>query len=295
MPESTLPGSRTLTTPRATAALCAAAGLSLLISCGDIGQDDQAQQALETAVSAEGTDRAVPTEPAAEGAEQAHEAATAESAGPEAPGALDEDQKLEVLLSAGDLPASPESHSTHTGVSYFLDYIAVEYTQYQETFGETPCAAIMDRINVDLVGEEPLGGLVHSYRMPEDQEEHSPQVYAWILSFDEQVDTARIWDRVLEECGGTQLEAGDESVEISRLALAEDFGLDVDGIRMVVHSQDEPLSAGSAVRHSMTVDFGQNLVMVAAVGLDQEDFTAVAETQLSKLAEHWDSAEHDDA
>lgn len=295
MPHSTPPRSWTLTAPRAAAALCAAAGLSLLVSCGNDGQDAEGESVPEVAVSAEGTNQAAPSEPAAEGTEQAYQTPTADALAPVSPEALDEDQKLEVLLNAGELPEAPESHSTHTGIPYFQDYIAVEYTQYQDTFGETPCAASMDRIIVDLVGEQPLSGLAHAYRMPEDVEEYSPQVYAWILSFSEQVDTNGIWDRVLEQCGGTQLEAGEESVEINRLELTEDLGLDVNGVTMLVHRQEEPLNAGAAVRHSMTVDYGQNLLMLAAVGLDEEDFSTVAEAQLSKLAEHRDSTEHDDA
>ncbi|WP_150461711.1 hypothetical protein [Nesterenkonia ebinurensis] len=294
MSHSATPGFWSLAAPRATAAVCAVAGLSLLTSCGDAETADGTESAPETQISAEGTEQAEPTEQPAEGTDETDVAATVTTA-PGSPEVLEDEEKLEILLSASDLPQLPEGHSTHTGVSYFQDYIAVEYTQYQETFGDTPCATSMDRINVDLVGQQPLSGLAHAYQLSQDEDEYSPQVYAWVLSFHDQVDTAEIWDRIQEQCGGTQLEAGDESVEISRLELSEDFGLDVDGITMVVHSQNEPLNAGSAVRHSMTVDFGHNLVMLAAVGLTDDTFSTLAEAQLAKLAQHLDSAENDEA
>lgn len=262
----------------AAVSVCAVASLVLLTGCADTDSGAAGDVTEDPAESAATTD------PESEGA-QDDDAAEQDSA-PEEPGALAEEQKMEMLLSSEDLPARPESHSTHTGVSYFQESIAVEYTQYQETFGDTECAQAMDRINIDLVGEDPLDGLVHAYSLPAVErggEEYSPQVYAWALSYEEEVDTSDIWEVIYEHCSGTSLEAGDEYVEIEQLDLEDDHGLSIAGVSMAVHSGEEPIDAASAVRHSMTVDFGDNLVMLSAVGLDREDFAELAHAQAQKL------------
>ncbi|WP_120003557.1 hypothetical protein [Nesterenkonia muleiensis] len=267
------------------------ASLVLVTGCGGPAPDSADQAGA-------GTDTVEPAGTAApeEDAEGAEGVAEGQDETPEEPAALDEEQKMQLLLSTEDLPARPEGHSTHSGVSYFQESIAVEYTQYQDTFGQTECAQAMDQINVNLVGEDPLGGLAHAYRLPaveREGQEYSPQVYAWVLSYGQEVDTSGIWEVIHEHCSGTQLQAGDEYVEIEPLDLEDDHRLDLEGISMVIHSGDEPTGAAAAVRHSMSVDFGENLVMLSAVGLDTEGFGELAGAQAHKLAQFQDSLAED--
>lgn len=284
-----LPTSRSRTPLSASAAVSvlALSSLVLVTGCSATGSDSaQGAEGTPAPGSAEPADTSA-TAAQAEGTEN-DDASAEQTSDPEEPGALTEEQKMQLLLSSEDLPVRPESHSTHSGVSYFEENIAVEYTQYQEAFGPGECAEAMDRVNVDLVGEDPLDGLVHAYSLPaveRDGEEYSPQIYAWALSYDQQADSSGIWEVIYDHCSGTQLEAGDEYVEIEPLDLEEDYGLSVEGISMVVHSADEQLDPDSAMRHSMTVDFGENLVMLSTVRLDDEDFAELAEVQLRKLAD----------
>lgn len=286
-----LPESRSLATRIRGAALplSAAATLLLLAGCGDSepSSDAASETSDNSTVSTTAPDS---TEAPGEGTD---DDAAAEETAPAEPDALSEQEKYELLLSSEDLPARPESHTTHSGVSYFEENIAVEYTQYQDTFGDTECAVLMDRINVDLVGDDPLEGLAHIYSLPatvqdddaeQEGEAYSPQVYVWALSYDQAVDTSEIWEDVYENCSDSQLATEDEYVEILPLELEDDHGLSLGGVSMLIHREGEPMEDGAAMRHSMTVDFGDNLVVLSAVGLDSEGFAALAEVQLEKLA-----------
>ncbi|RJN32715.1 hypothetical protein D3250_02505 [Nesterenkonia natronophila] len=205
------------------------------------------------------------------------------------PHALTDEEKLEVLLSTADMPVSPEGHSTYESLSYFQESIAVEYTLYQETFDESECSAVMDRINIDLIGEEPQSGLAHAYTLPAEEgsdEDYRPHIYVWVLSYDRGVDTSSVWNHVHEHCTGGQLASGTEEVEIAPFTLEDSAELRTDGISMVIHRDGEPIASPAAVRHSMTVDFGDNLVMLSAVGLDDSEFAELAAVQAQKLADH---------
>lgn len=278
-----MPTSRIRRVRSAAVTVGAAASLMVLAGCGasEPGTDAESETS-ETAVGT--TAEPDSTEAAAEGTDD--DAVAEEAASPE-PEALNEEEKYDLLLSSEDLPSRPESHTTHSGVSYFEENIAVEYSQYQDTFGETECAVKMDRINVDLVGEDPLEGLAHIYSLPaieESGEAYSPQAYVWVLSYDHAVDTSEIWAEVYDNCSDSQLETEDEYVEILPLEFEDDYGLSVGGISMLIHREDEPLEDGAALRHSMTVDFGDNLVVLSTVGLDSEGFAELADVQLEKLA-----------
>lgn len=264
--------------------LSAAAALLVLVSCGNSEPGLNASETSEepTASTADPDSSEAP----AEGTDD--DDAAAEETAPASPDALSEQEKYELLLSSEDLPARPESHTTHSGITYFQENIAVEYTQYQDTFGETECARSMDQINVDLVGEDPLEGLVHIYSLPASEQadqEYSPQVYVWALSYDHQVHTSEIWEEVYENCSDSQLATDDEHVEILPLELEDGHGLSLGGVSMLIHREGEPMEDGAALRHSMTFDFGENLVVLSTVGLDSEGFAELADAQLEKLAD----------
>lgn len=263
--------------------------LGVLTGCGDSDRGAANLTPRETEAPETGT--AAPEGPA-DAPEGSEEASAEDEAEEMDPGALSHDEKIDVLLSSADLPVSPEGHATHDGLSYFQESIAVEYTHYTETFQETECATAMDRINVDLIGEDPQSGLAHAYTLPPEEEsddEYRPQVYVWMLSYDREVDTSSVWSYVHEHCTAGQLQSGAEQVEIEPFALGDSAELSTDGVSMVIHRDGAPIDSAAAVRHSMTVDFGDNLVMLSAVGLSESEFAELAAVQAQKLADYADS------
>ncbi|TLP79014.1 hypothetical protein [Nesterenkonia sphaerica] len=287
--------SRTRSRSRVAVSVVAVSAMGFLAACGASDQDQQDQaepQSQGTPGSAEGA-----TEPGEPDREPEGSAASPEgNAEVHRPGALSEQEKLEVLLSSADLPVSPQGHSTYEDLSYFQESIAVEYTHYQDSFDETECSAVMDRINVDLVGEDPRSGLAHAYTLPAvegSDQEYQPQIYVWVLSYDREVDTSSVWHYVHENCTGGQLASGTEEVEIEPFSVDDSAGLPAEGISMVIHRNGEPIDSPAAVRHSMTLDFGDNLVMLSAVGLDEEDFADLAAVQAHKLADYADRLDDD--
>ena len=285
--------SRTLHRPSAVVSVATLVTLAGLTACGGSGTDQGGGEQPETAAATPGT--AEPEESPGAPDEREGTADPGDSELTE-PGALDDDEKLDVLLSSADLPVSPDGHSTYEELSYFQESIAVEYTHYQETFDESECAAAMDRINVDLVGEDPQSGLAHAYSLPPEEgtdTEYRPQIYVWMLSYDREVDTSSVWNYVHEHCTGGELESGTDQVEIQPFVLEDRAELDTDGISMVIHRDGEPIASSSAVRHSMTVDFGDNLVMFSAVGLDDAEFSELAAVQAQKLADFAEALDED--
>ncbi|NDK31452.1 hypothetical protein [Nesterenkonia haasae] len=271
----------------------AVTALGVLCGCGGSQPDSANTVTQETEPSDTGTAAPEGSEQTTEGTEEAPAEGAAEV---EEPGALTDEEKLEVLLSSADLGVSPEVHATHEGLSYFQENIAVEYTHYTEIFDETECATAMDRINVDLVGEDPQSGLAQAYTLPPEEgtdEEYRPQVYAWMLSYDREVDTSSVWNYVHEHCTGVQLQSGTDEVEIEPFTLEDSAELSTDGVSMVIHRDGAPIDSPAAVRHSMTIDFGDNLVMISAVGLSETEFAELAAAQSQKLADYAESQADD--
>jgi hypothetical protein len=285
--------SPTRNSPRAVVSVFGVAALGLLTACGGSNPNDVDAEQRGTQGAAEGTPE---TEEPAGSQENSSERSTQNGAEEVEPLALTDEEKLEILLSTADLPASPEGHSTYESLSYFQESIAVEYTHYQETFDASECSAVRDRINIDLIGEDPQSGLAHAYTLPAEEgsdEQYRPQIYVWVLSYDRGVDTSSVWNYVHEHCTGGQLASGAEEVEIEPFTLEDSAEVRTEGISMVIHRDGEPIDSPAAVRHSMTVDFGDNLVMLSAVGLNESEFAELASVQTQKLADYAETLDED--
>lgn len=191
---------------------------------------------------------------------------------------LTEDQMMDVLLSSEDLVNPPEGHSTDTGLAYFEEKIAVNPGVYTETFGPSACARQMDEINLNLVGEGALTGVLHEYRRT--GADGSPELlFVWALSYPRDVDTSDTWDKLLAACEDQGLRNDTEQITISALD-HEPFS----GVNMQFLSEVE---AQSGVTHGQTAsgDFGQNLVMMSAINMEDRDFAVLMDRQAEKIAE----------
>lgn len=281
--------------PRRPAALtpvtcCAVVTLGLLTGCAEPEPD------APDAPAEEATEEAAPqTYEGAEGAEADDEDGDGDAAEEdETIGPLDEDQMMNLLLAPGELPESAEGHSTYSGLGYFEEYIAVERSEYQETFGESECSQAMDQVNLELVGQDPQTGVMHEYRLPTASGasgvEASAEVYVWMLSYPEgtEVESSGIWEDIAEYCEASPLEAEGDQIEI------EPFTLDsaewpMSGISRQIEMEDPEDGDTQVIEgYSVTADFGSNLLMMTAVAVDAETFTEIAEAQAAKLAQYED-------
>lgn len=265
-------------------AVTAAVSALLLSSCAADDAPDADDGAPETTA-----------EPAEEGtaAPGEDEEAEEEDGGAE-PEPLSKEEMAEVLLTSGDLPETPSGHSTHTGLSWFIDELAVESNAYEEAFGESECAQALDTINVDLVGEGAEAGLAHEYRRPlsEDEEpedaEDSPveTLVVWALAYPEGEEsrTAPLWDELAEDCADG-LDHHHEEVEIAPLEADEDFPFS--GMSLTIRMEDEEGGTSQVEVYSATADVGPNTVMLSAVNMDQATFEDLLEVQSEKLEEHF--------
>lgn len=193
---------------------------------------------------------------------------------------LESAQMMDALISPSDLSEVPEGHSTHSGADYFHQEIAVEFQDYRDRFGPGECASTMDSINVDLVGEGAEEGLMHIYSFSDAQgEQQSGLLYVWMLSYDHAVNTSPVWRDVDDHCSGEQLQNGDDSVGVT----AFDAG-DFTGVQLSIQRESED-RAEDFTTFSASVDAGENLVMMSSVGLGEERFREVVQTQEQKLAQ----------
>lgn len=190
-------------------------------------------------------------------------------------GPLDEDQLMDLLVSSADLPAPPTGHSTHVGLGYFTEFIAVAHQDYRETFGENECTTAMDTINVELIGGDPVEGLVHEFQLPRE-ETGEARLYVWALSYEREVDSARVWDQILQGCEGG-LDSPTDTVTIDPLN-AEGFT----GVSLDMRSERDGVPP-RITGYSATADAGHNLVMMSSVGLTEEEFLQVAAAQAAKI------------
>lgn len=243
---------------------CAAAlsAAALLLSACAAEPDPAAEESVDpyaAVSSAEETEPGVPESSAGE--------RVPETAGP---AALSREQIFQVLLDEGDLPEEPESFTENTGTQYFHESMGVNQGRYTEGFGESECAAAMDAVNVDLIGEAPLDGAIREASYEDD----GASLVLWMLSYDQPAASGAVWDQLLEACEGSVLENGADSAEFSGFAHEGFSGM----------SMQMQLQGGSAVEgHFATVDHGHNLLMISALNLPEEAFLEVVEAQLQKL------------
>lgn len=198
--------------------------------------------------------------------------------------ALTSDEMLDLLIGPGDLPEAPSGHSTHSGAEYFEDEVVVEFHDYRDRFGQGACAATMDSINVDLIGDDVEDGLMHMYRFS-NQQGQDGLLYVWAVAYVREVDTSQVWDEVESQCTDSALQNETDSVDVS--------GFDVEsfsGVQLTIQSRAE--GAEEAVTtFSAAADTGENLVMMSSVGLEEDQFRDIVETQQRKLAAQDSSAD----
>lgn len=211
-----------------------------------------------------------PTETSEEDPDEAGEAWTQLSG-------LDQPAMTEVLLSSGDLDQVPDGHTTHSGVGYFNDHLVENLGYYEETFGDEPCAVMLDSLNGELVGEDPQEGLLHEYTFTEGG---TMLLYAWALSYEEPVDREEVWEQLQEQCGSQELSAGSAQVEIEFY--------EQDSFRGTVLRVETPEQ--EAVARSAAVAAGENLIMISAVNIDAEEFDDAIQRQGQKLQEYAETA-----
>lgn len=228
------------------------------------------EESAAAAEAGEGMGAASEGEPAASSAEG--EAAEGDSAEPgeiqEAPAALSEEEILGLLLDEEEMPLEVLEFAETTGTEYFHERMGVNQGVYTEGFGESECAAAMDAVNVDLIGDDPLEGVIREVGYAEGS------MALWMLSYDRPADSAHIWEDLLGACEGAVLENETEAAEFASFYHGE-FG----GMSMQMDFED-----GSTVEGWFaTVDYGENLVMISAINVDQPVFEQLVEAQSAKL------------
>lgn len=247
----------------------AAVGILGLSACGatPAGTPSSAAAPQTQATDAAETEEAEPaeTEDAAEG-----------ETGAAGLSALSEEQMMEALVGPGDLPEAPTGHSTHTGIDYFHEEIAVEFQDYRDRFGPGDCAGVMDSINVDLIGDDADDGLMHMYRLPAEEDINS-LLYVWVLAYDRDVDTSEVWEQISEHCLGDQLRNDTDSVDMATFDAGGFTGVQL-GISSEVDGALEDFTTFSAA-----IDAGENLVMMSSVGVEEDRFREILQTQEQKL------------
>lgn len=204
------------------------------------------------------------------------ESGTEASAEPEPQELFTQREISQILLTQSELPFTPDSHSTLTGLDFFQNQLGVAAEVYTESFGEGECASAMDRINADLIGERPELGVVQEYQHEHDDRTES--LYVWMLGLEESPDSGAIWDRVVEACTAQPLRGETDSVDFEAYEAHDFRGLELD---MEVHDGE---SVVEVLGFSASMDYGRHLLMVSAANMDAETFDTIVELQAKKLA-----------
>lgn len=246
----------------------AAVGILGLSACGDAPAGTPSSAATPQTQGSQA--------PATEESEPADSDTEAQS-GAAGLSALSEEQMMEALVGPGDLPEAPTGHSTHTGIDYFHEEIAVEFEDYRDRFGPGDCAAVMDSINVDLIGDGADDGLMHMYRLPAEGDINS-LLYVWVLAYDRDVDTTEVWEQIEEHCLNDQLRNDTDSVDVAAFDAGGFTGVQL-GISSEFDGGPEDFTTFSAA-----IDAGENLVMMSSVGVEEDRFREILQTQEQKLA-----------
>lgn len=248
----------------------AVAAVFAVTACGGEDEDEAATNEREDSAEDSETDEA--------------DGANGEDTDPENWPALSEDQIVDLLINSGDLSQTPDGHSTHSGLSYFEErLLAEDRYSYAEAFGDSTCAAAMDSINQQLVGEDPDEGFAHEYRLG-DGEEGPARLFAWALSFEDTVDHSETWEEIQSECDGEELGNSTDSVEVEALQVDTEAGIDFTGLTTYIHGEDDG-DPYEITAHSASADVGNNLLMLSAQDLSEEDFRQAVEIQAEKIAE----------
>lgn len=189
----------------------------------------------------------------------------------------------QILLSASDLPFTPDTHSMMTGVDFFQDQLGAEDDTYTQSFGTNECTSAMDRINSDLVGESPQGGVVQEYT--HELEDRTESLYVWMLGLEDAADSSLIWDGVIDACMDEPLQSDTDTVSFEAFQ-AEGFrGIELE---MDVHNGE---SMVEVLGFSASQDFGRHLLMVSAANMEADTFREIVESQAEKLASFQPQAE----
>lgn len=204
------------------------------------------------------------------------ESGTEASAEPEPQELFTQREISQIPLTQSELPFTPDSHSTLTGLDFFQNQLGVAAEVYTESFGEGECASAMDRINADLIGERPELGVVQEYQHEHDDRTES--LYVWMLGLEESPDSGAIWDRVVEACTAQPLRGETDSVDFEAYEAHDFRGLELD---MEVHDGE---SVVEVLGFSASMDYGRHLLMVSAANMDAETFDTIVELQAKKLA-----------
>jgi len=181
---------------------------------------------------------------------------------------LREEEIREVLLDEEDLPVEVLQFAETTGTQYFHDRMGVNQGVYVEGFGDSECAASMDGVNADLVGEDPEEGVIREVGYEDGS------MALWMLSYDRPAESADIWERLLEACEDSVLENEAETAEFDRFTHGA-FG----GMTMQMELADGSVVEGWFA----TRDYGDNLVMISALNLDRPVFEGLVEAQGENL------------
>lgn len=249
-----------------------AAALSAVSSESGEGAESQQGSADQDAADENPADQDAGDQDAGDSEGGSVEAAT--DSGPEE--LLTQREIAQILLTESELPFTPDSHSTLTGLDFFQDELGATAEVYTESFGEGECASAMDRINADLIGESPERGVVQEYQ--HELADRTESLYVWMLGLQDQPNSGAVWDRVIEACAGQPLQAETDSVDFEAFEAHDFRGLELE---MEVFDGE---SVVEVLGFSASTDYGRHLLMVSAANMDAETFEEIVELQAEKLA-----------
>lgn len=269
-----------------------APGFTALIAAAALALTGCAQGAGDPSLASDSASAAGPSDAAApsDGAESdassgESESESGASSPPAAEGAENEPEELleeqaiaEILLTESELPFTPDRHSTFTGLDFFQEQLAVDEDIYTENFGGGACAAAMDQVNAELVGESPQGGVVQEYE--HQLEDHTESLYVWMLGLEEPQDSTAVWEQVLDACADAPLRGETDSVRVKPFEARDFEGIELD---MEVHNGEGMVEV---LGYSASVDYGRHLLMVSAANMKAETFSTIVELQADKLASY---------
>ncbi|TDS87553.1 hypothetical protein [Nesterenkonia aurantiaca] len=256
--------------------MIAAATLSATACSSDSEDLGQAQDAAGlSAVSAESAETAGQSSADQDaGDPEGGSAEEATESGPEE--LLTQREIAQILLTESELPFTPDSHSTLTGLDFFQDQLGATAEVYTESFGEGECTSAMDRINADLIGDSPERGVVQEYQ--HELADRTESLYVWMLGLEDRPNSSAVWDRVVEACTGQPLQAETDSVDFEAFEAHDFRGLELE---MEVYDGE---SMVEVLGFSASKDYGRHLLMVSAANMDAETFEEIVESQAEKLA-----------
>ncbi|WP_146340040.1 hypothetical protein [Nesterenkonia sp. NBAIMH1] len=264
---------------RTVSAVAAASAVCLLSACGaDETPNGEDETPEPTAEATEGTTASPDEESPAEDDE------------PSEPEPFSGEEMTEILLTSGELPETPTGHSTHTGLDWFTEELAVESTAYADAFGESECASALDTINVDLVGEEAQEGLAHEYQRTTGEDDGDAEdaatetLVVWALAYpaDTSRETAELWEDLAASCED-DLERGGDTISVEPLEPSDDELFT--GMSLTITMSDGDDAAEIDV-FSATADVGPNTVMLSAVNMDRSTFVDLLDAQEDKIQDH---------